>query len=334
MFKALIAEKSGEEVSLSIQELDQDALPTGDEGDRLVTVAIDYSTINYKDGLCLGKDGGGLVKTYPHACGIDFAGVVEASDDPRYQPGDKVILTGWRVGEIWWGGYAQKARVKGDWLVPLPQGLTTKQAMAIGTAGFTAMLAVTALECRGVQPGGKPVLVTGAAGGVGSIATAILSHLGYDVAAVTGRPETADYLKSLGAAAILPREDLSEPAKRPLGKELYSGCIDAVGGAMLANVLTQIEYGGAVAAVGLAGGAKLSTTVLPFLLRGVSVLGIDSVMRPYKDRIEAWDRLSRDLPLDKLDAMIVEASLADVPSLAADILQGKVRGRIVVDVNQ
>jgi len=332
MFKALIAEKSDDGVSLSIQDVDDNALPTGQADDGLVTVKVEYSTINYKDGLCLGDDGGGLVKSYPHVGGIDFSGSVEASDDLRYKPGDKVVLTGWRVGETWWGGYATKARVKGDWLVPLPAGLTTRQAMPIGTAGFTSMLAIMALEGQGLKPGEKPVLVTGAAGGVGSVATALLAKLGYDVAAVTGRPQAAEYLSALGATSIIAREEISEAPSRPLAKELYSGCIDAVGGTMLANVLTQISYGGSVAAIGLAGGVQLKATILPFLLRGVNLLGIDSVMRPYEDRTIAWSRLATDLPMQKLEHMIVDASLDDVPRLAREILNGTVRGRVVVDL--
>jgi acrylyl-CoA reductase (NADPH) len=248
--------------SAAVQQLEVDRLPAGD-----VTVAVEFSTLNYKDGLCVGP-GGGLVKTYPHVPGIDFAGTVEASDDPRYAPGDKVVLTGWRVGEVHWGGYAEKARVKADWLVPLPDGLTTRQAMAVGTAGFTAMLAVMALEDHGLTPGQGEVLVTGAAGGVGSVATAILANLGYGVAAVTGRPDQADYLRDLGASRIVPRAELAETVKRPLEAETWAGCVDAVGGAMLARVLGQMKYGASVAAVGLAGGAALPATVVPFLLLG------------------------------------------------------------------
>ena len=326
MFKALIVDKDADgKTHAAVQDLTLDQLPAGD-----VTVAVEYSTLNYKDGLCIGP-GGGLVRNYPHVPGIDFAGVVEASDDPRYKPGDKVILTGWRVGEAHWGGYAQKARVKADWLVPLPDGLTTRQAMAVGTAGFTAMLAVMALEDHGIASG--PVLVTGAAGGVGSVATAILAKLGYPVAAVTGRPETAEYLTSLGASQIVARDDLAETVKRPLEGETWGGCVDAVGGAMLARVLGQMEYGASVAAVGLAGGANLPATVIPFLLRGVNLLGIDSVMQPYDNRLRAWARIARDLPMDKLDAMIRPATLADLPQLGADILAGQVKGRVVVDVN-
>ncbi|MEL6587652.1 MAG: acryloyl-CoA reductase, partial [Pseudomonadota bacterium] len=255
----------------------------------------------------------------------------EASDDARYSPGDKVVLTGWRVGEAHWGGYAQKARVKADWLVPLPHGLTPRQAMAVGTAGFTSMLAVQALEDQGLKDG--PVLVTGAAGGVGSVAVALLAAMGRDVAAVTGRPDQADYLKGLGAAQIVAREDINETVKRPLEGETWGGCVDAVGGPMLARVLGQMQYGASVAAVGLAGGATLPATVIPFLLRGVNLLGIDSVMQPYENRVRAWSRLAHLLPMDKLEAMVVPATLGDLPKLGADILAGQVRGRVVVDVN-
>jgi acrylyl-CoA reductase (NADPH) len=328
MFNALIVTKDDEtgKTQANVERIDDSRLPAGE-----VTVAVEYSTVNYKDGLCLGP-GGGLVRNYPHVPGIDFAGTVEASDDDRYKPGDKVVLTGWRVGEAHWGGYAEKARVKADWLVPLPEGLTTRQAMAVGTAGFTAMLSVLALEDHGLVPGNGPVLVTGAAGGVGSVATAILAHLGHEVAAVTGRPETADYLTSLGATQIVPREDINETVKRPLESETWAGCIDAVGGAMLARVLGQMKYGASVAAVGLAGGAALPATVVPFLLRGVNLLGIDSVMQPFDNRQRAWARIASDLPLEKLNAMIRPAILADLPALGADILAGKVRGRVVVDV--
>jgi acrylyl-CoA reductase (NADPH) len=297
-----------------------------------VTVAVEYSTVNYKDGLCLGS-GGGLVRTWPHVPGIDFAGTVEASDDPRYAAGDKVILTGWRVGEVRWGGYAQKARVDADWLVPLPAGLTTRQAMAIGTAGLTSMLAILALEAHGLAVGQGPVLVTGAAGGVGSVAVALLASIGHEVAAVTGRPETEAYLRDLGASRIVPRAELAETVKRPLESETWAGCIDAVGGAMLARVLGQMKYGASVAAVGLAGGSAVPATVIPFLLRGVNLLGIDSVSQPYDRRRMSWDRLTRDLPLARLEQMIVPATLADLPRLGTDILAGKVQGRVVIDVN-
>jgi len=326
MFNALIVEKNDEgKTSAAVRQIDADALPEGD-----VTVAVEYSTVNYKDGLCIGP-GGGLVRNYPHVPGIDFAGTVESSDDDRYAPGDKVVLTGWRVGEAHWGGYAQKARVRADWLVPLPEGLDTRQAMAVGTAGFTAMLAVMALEDHGIKDG--PVLVTGAAGGVGSVATAILAKLGYQVAAVTGRPETAGYLEDLGATQIVAREEINETTKRPLEAETWGGCVDAVGGEMLARLLGQMQYGASVAAVGLAGGAALPATVIPFLLRGVNLLGIDSVMQPYENRLRAWERIAADLPMDKLATMIQPATLADLPELGRGILKGQVKGRVVVDVN-
>ena len=327
-FKALVVEKDeAGTVSAGVQDLDESRLPEAG-----VTVAVEYSTVNYKDGLCI-TGGGGLVRQYPHVPGIDLAGTVEQSDDSRYAPGDKVVLTGWRVGEVWWGGYAQKARVKSEWLVPLPDGLDTRHAMAVGTAGFTAMLAVMALEDHGLAPDQGPVLVTGAAGGVGSVATAILAHRGYEVAAVTGRPETEDYLKGLGASRIVPRAEINETVKRPLESETWSGCVDAVGGPMLARVLGQLKYGGSAAAVGLAGGAGLPATVIPFLLRGVNLLGIDSVMQPYDNRVRAWQRIVDDLPMDKLDAMVEAATLGDLPRLGAAILEGKVKGRVVVDVN-
>jgi len=325
-FNALIVNKDDEgKTHAEVTQITEDQLPEAE-----VTVAVEYSTVNYKDGLCIGP-GGGLVRNYPHVPGIDFAGTVETSNDDRYKPGDKVVLTGWRVGEAHWGGYAQKARVKADWLVPLPEGLNTRQAMAVGTAGFTAMLAVMALEDHGIKKG--PVLVTGAAGGVGSVATAILANLGYEVAAVTGRPETEDYLKSLGAARIVARDEINETVKRPLEGETWGGCVDAVGGAMLARVLGQMEYGASVAAVGLAGGAALPATVIPFLLRGVNLLGIDSVMQPYDNRLRAWERVAKDLPIDKLETMVQPAGLSDLPQLGADILKGQVKGRVVVDVN-
>ena len=327
-FNALVVEKDEEgKTSASVTALDESRLPEGE-----VTVAVEYSTVNYKDGLCIGS-GGGLVRNYPHVPGIDFAGTVESSTDDRYQAGDKVVLTGWRVGEAWWGGYAQKACVKADWLVPLPEGLTTKDAMTVGTAGFTSMLSVMALEEHGLQPGNGPVLVTGAAGGVGSVAVAILAALGYEVAGVTGRAEAADYLTSLGATQIVAREEINETVKRPLESETWSGCVDAVGGAMLARVLGQMKYGASVAAVGLAGGANLPASVIPFLLRGVNLLGIDSVMQPYENRVRAWNRIAKDLPLDKLHEMAVPATLADLPGLGRDILKGQVRGRVIVDVN-
>jgi acrylyl-CoA reductase (NADPH) len=326
MFKALILSKDDEQLSREITELDDTALPAGD-----VTVDIKYSTVNYKDGLVL-NGLGGLVKTYPHVPGIDFAGIVRESSDERYAPGDEVVLTGWLVGERHWGGYAERARVKGDWLVPLPKGLRLDQAMAIGTAGFTAMLAVMALEEQGVRPGERPVLVPGAAGGVGSVAISLLAELGHGVAASTGRSELHDYLKGLGASEIVDRAELSEPPSRPLDKERWAGCVDAVGGDTLSRVLTQMAYGGAVAAVGLAGGNKLNTTVIPFLLRGVRLIGIDSVMCPRETRLTAWERLSAELPKDKLDAATNFAKFEDLPDLGSRILEGKVKGRTVVEI--
>ncbi|RYH10279.1 MDR family oxidoreductase [Tropicimonas sp. IMCC6043] len=326
--RAVIVEKAEDgSTSAAVKEIDESRLPEGD-----VSVAVEYSTVNYKDGLCIGP-GGGLVRTYPHVPGIDFAGTVAASDDSRYAPGQKVVLTGWRVGEAHWGGYAEKARVKADWLVPLPEGLSTRQAMAVGTAGFTAMLAVIALEAHGLTPDKGEVLVTGATGGVGSVATAILANLGYEVVGVTGRPEQSQYLAALGASRLITRDEIAETVKRPLEKETWAACIDAVGGTMLARVLGQMKYGCSVASVGLAGGTQLPATVIPFLLRGVNLLGIDSVMQPYENRVAAWNRVVTDLPMEKLEGMIVEAGLEDLPRLGAEILKGQVRGRVVVDVN-
>jgi acrylyl-CoA reductase (NADPH) len=326
MFDALVVSKDEDgKTHAEVTQIDENDLPHGE-----VTVAVEYSTVNYKDGLCIGP-GGGLVRNYPHVPGIDFAGTVEASDDDRYKPGDKVVLTGWRVGEAHWGGYSQKARVKADWLVPLPEGLDTRQAMAVGTAGFTAMLAVMALEDHGFGKG--PVLVTGAAGGVGSVAVALLAKLGHKVAAVTGRPEQEEYLKELGASRIVPREELTEVTRKPLEGEVWGGCVDAVAGAMLGRVLKQMEYGSSVAAIGLAGGAAIEGALItPFILRGVNLLGIDSVMQPYDNRLRAWERIARDLPMEKLEAMVVPATLGDLPKLGSDILKGQVRGRVVVDV--
>jgi len=330
MFNALVVEKDEEtgKTAAAVQQISVDDLPEGE-----VTVAVDFSTVNYKDGLCIGP-GGGLVRTYPHVPGIDFAGTVEESSDDRYKPGDKVVLTGWRVGENRWGGYAQKARVKADMLVPLPEGIDARQAMAVGTAGFTAMLAVMALEDHGLKAGDGPVLVTGAAGGVGSVATAILANLGHEVAAVTGRAEQADYLTSLGATQIVARDELTEVTRKPLEAEQWAGCVDAVAGAMLGRVLKQMKYGTSVAAIGLAGGAAIEGALItPFILRGVNLLGIDSVMQPYDNRVRAWQRIASDLPMDKLEEMVLPATLSDLPQLGKDILKGQVKGRVVVDVN-
>lgn len=326
-FRALVVEKAEDgAITQSIRDLDDSRLPDGD-----VTVKVDYSTLNYKDGLCV-NGLGGLVRTYPHVPGVDFSGIVKHSADPRFSPGDRVVLTGWRVGESWWGGYATRARVKADWLVKLPDAISNRMAMAIGTAGLTSMLAIMALEKAGLSPDRGEVLVTGAAGGVGSVAIVILARLGYKVAAVTGRPETADYLKMLGAQTIIARAELAEAGSKPLESERWAAAIDAVGGDMLARILKQVKYNGAVASIGLAGSAAVpSFSVIPFILRGVSLLGIDSVMRPIADRQAAWNRLVRDLPVDKLEEMIVEHGLSDVPALAKAILKGEVKGRILIN---
>jgi acrylyl-CoA reductase (NADPH) len=325
-FKGLVLRETDGMVTAAIETIKDTDLPPGE-----VTVAVDYSTLNYKDGMILNGIGR-LVRKYPHVPGIDFAGTVEQSAAPDYQPGDHVLLTGWRVGEVSWGGYAEKARVKANQLVPLPEGLTTKQAMAIGTAGFTAMLAVMALEDHGLKPGEGDVLVTGAAGGVGSVAVAILAKLGYRVTASTGRPQTHDYLSGLGASAFIDRAELAKAPARPLDNERWAGAIDSVGGTTLASILTQLKYRASVASCGLAGGSDLGTTVLPFLLRGINLLGIDSVMCPPDRRRAAWHRLARDLPLDRLEAMIETISLAEAAEWGGRILQGGVRGRVVVAI--
>jgi acrylyl-CoA reductase (NADPH) len=327
-FRALVLHETGGKVEPSIERVAEDRLPPGE-----VTVAVEHSTLNYKDGLIL-NGLGRLVRQYPHVPGIDFAGTVERSDTPAWQPGDKVILTGWRVGEVQWGGYAEKARVKAEHLVRLPDGMTTAQAMAIGTAGFTAMLAVMALERHGLEPGQGEVLVTGAAGGVGSIAVALLANLGHRVAASTGRIDTHEYLRRLGAATIVDRASLAQPPAKPLDVERWAGAIDAVGSTTLATVLTQLKYRASVAACGLAGGNDLPTTVIPFLLRGVNLLGIDSVMCPVPERQEAWRRLVRDLPMGKLGETVEHARLEDVPALGKKILKGGIRGRVVVDLRR
>lgn len=325
-FRALVLHETDGKIVSRLDHMAESALPPGE-----VTVAVEYSTLNYKDGMIL-NGLGRLVRKYPHVPGVDFAGTVASSESPDYKPGDKVILTGWRVGEAQWGGYAEKARVKASQLVHLPNGLTTKRAMAIGTAGFTSMLAVLALEKHGLTPAKGEVLVTGAAGGVGSVAVAILAKLGYQVTASTGRPATHDYLRGLGAAAFIDRAELARPVTRPLDVERWAGAIDAVGSTTLATVLTQLKYGGSVAACGLAGGNDLPATVIPFLLRGVNLLGIDSVMCPIDHRRAAWARLARDLAMDKLDALTETAPLADLPELGQRILKGEIRGRLVVDV--
>jgi len=296
-----------------------------------VTVEVAYSTLNYKDGMIL-NGLGRLVRIYPHVPGIDFAGTVAESSSPEYRKGDRVILTGWGVGESRWGGYAQKARIDAKHLVKCPAELSLRQAMAIGTAGFTAMLAATALEDRGLTPQAGEVLVTGASGGVGSVAVALLAARGYAVTASTGRAANHSYLRELGARTIIDRAEIASP-KRLLDTERWAGAVDAVGGATLAAVLTQLNYRASVAACGLAGGNELATTVIPFLLRGVNLLGIDSVRCPLAPRQTAWRRLARELPLAKLDAMTETIKLAALPALAGDILKGEVRGRVVVDLS-
>lgn len=326
MFKAVVLEQKDGRVSSSIQELEEARLPEGD-----VTVQVQYSTLNYKDGMML-KGIGGMVRQYPHVPGIDLAGTVAESSNPDFKPGDPVFLTGCRVGESRWGGYAEKARVQGEWLVRPMQGLTLRRAMALGTAGFTAMLAIMALERNGLRPGDGEVLVTGASGGVGSVAVATLANLGYPVVASTGRAESHAYLKSLGATSIIDRQVLAEPSNRPLESERWAGCIETLGGTTLARVLAQTKYDHAVAAVGLVASNKLETTVLPFLLRGVSLIGVESAICPRERRMTAWRRLATDLPMENLDAMTSEATLEELPRLAAEILAGRVRGRLVLKV--
>ena len=326
MFKAIVIDKDDSGYRASLKEVDDSALPPGD-----VTVRVAYSTINYKDGLALtGK--APVVRKFPLHAGIDFAGTVEASDDARFKPGDAVLLNGYGVGESHSGGLAQKARVKADWLVPLPAGLSARQAMAIGTAGYTAMLCVMALEKHGVLPASGDVLVTGANGGVGTVAITLLSKLGYRVLASTGRLQEADFLKSLGAAEVMSRDELSAPGK-PLGKERWAGAVDCVGSHTLANVCAGTRYGGAVAACGLAQGMDFPGSVAPFILRGITLCGIDSVMAPMAVRTAAWARLARDLDLAKLEALTHEIALEDAAQAGADILAGRIRGRVVVNVN-
>ena len=327
MFKGILIEKDDAGYRAAVKEIDEAQLPEGD-----VTVRVERSSLNYKDGLAItGK--GPVVRKFPMVPGIDIAGTVEASDNPDYKVGDRVVLNGWGVGETHWGGLTQKARLKGDWLVPLPDAFTAQQAMAIGTAGYTAMLCVLALEKQGVKPADGEIVVTGAAGGVGSVAIAVLSKLGYTVVAVSGRPEEADYLKQLGAAEVLERSVFSVPGK-PLGKERWAGAVDVVGSHTLANICATTQYRGVVTACGLAGGMDFPSSVAPFILRGVTLVGIDCVMCPRPERLVAWQRLARDLDLAKLGVMAHEVSLAEAIPMAARLMDGKVRGRIVVDVNR
>ena len=324
-FKAFVIEKAESGTRSSLTDFDEANLMDGD-----VTVRVEYSTVNYKDGLAVtGK--APVVRRFPMIAGIDAAGTVESSTHPAWKPGDKVVLNGWGCGETHLGNYAEKARVKGDWLVPLPATMSAREAMAIGTAGYTAMLAVMALEQHGLTPERGPIAVTGASGGVGSVAIAILAKRGFTVHAVTGRPQEADYLKGLGATEIVPRQDLTGPAK-PLAKERWAGAVDAVGSTTLANLLSMTRYGGAVAACGLAGGMDLPGSVAPFILRGVCLYGIDSVMCPLERRKTAWKRLASEVDRPKLAAMTTEIGLSDVPKAAAAILNGEVRGRIVVKI--
>ncbi len=324
-FKAIVIEKTDGGTKAALTDFDEANLMDGD-----VTVHVEYSTINYKDGLAItGK--APVVRRFPMIAGIDFAGTVESSSHAGWKPGDKVILNGWGCGETHLGAYAEKARVKGDWLVPLPKTLNARDAMSIGTAGYTAMLAVMALERHGLTPANGPIAVTGAAGGVGSVAIAILARRGFVVHAVTGRPQEADYLKGLGASEIVDRKELAGPAK-PLAKERWAGAIDAVGSTTLANLLSMTRYGGAVAACGLAAGMDLPGSVAPFILRGVCLYGIDSVMCPVERRREAWKRIEIDLDRQKLATITREIGLSDVLGAAPDILTGRVRGRIVVKI--
>lgn len=327
-FRAILVSRDEEKKqSVEITQVSESDLMEGD-----VTVSVEASTVNYKDGLAItGRSP--VVRHWPMVPGIDLAGTVIDSSSGAFAAGDKVLLNGFGVGEVHWGGYAEKARLKSDWLIPLPAELTAKQAMGVGTAGYTAMLCVIALEKYGLTPASGPVVVTGANGGVGTVAIAILSKLGFEVIASTGRPAEADFLKELGAAEIIDRAELSE-AGRPLGKERWTGGVDAVGSHTLANVIAQTNYGGAVAACGLAQGFDLPATVMPFILRGVSLLGIDSVMASKEKRIEAWNRIVADLDLDKLQSLTTEIGFEDIISTATDIVDGKIRGRVIVDMDK
>ncbi|MBL8460450.1 MDR family oxidoreductase [Zoogloea sp.] len=327
MFKGILIEKDESGYRANVKDIDDAQLPDGN-----VTVRVGFSTLNYKDGLAItGK--GPVVRKFPMVPGIDLAGVVEESAHPDYKAGDAVVLNGWGVGEGHWGGLAQKARLNGDWLVPLPARFTPQQAMSIGTAGYTAMLCVLALERHGVKPGDGEIVVTGAAGGVGSVAIAVLSKLGYTVVAVTGRPDDADYLKQLGAVEILERSQFSAPGK-PLSKERWAGAVDVVGSHTLANICASTRYRGVVTACGLAGGMDFPSTVAPFILRGVTLAGVDSVMCPRAERMIAWQRLGTDLDIDKLGAISRVVGLDEAIPLAHQLLAGSVRGRVVVDVNR
>lgn len=327
MFKAILIDKNDTSYNATVQNIDEAQLPSGD-----VTLTVSHSALNYKDALAItGK--APVVRKFPMVPGIDLAGIVESSSHPDYQPGDAVLLNGWGVGETHWGGLAQKARLDGNWLIPLPAAFSAQQAMAIGTAGYTAMLCVLALEKHGVRPSDGEILVTGATGGVGSVAVAILNKLGYTVVAVTGSPQNADYLTDLGAAEILDRTDFVA-SDRPLGKERWAGVVDVVGSRMLANACATTKYGGVVTACGLAGGMDFPATVAPFILRGITLAGIDSVMCPRPARLQAWQRLQTDLDIDKLDAMSHVIGLSDAIPAATTLLNGEIRGRTIVDINR
>ncbi|MEN8659433.1 MAG: MDR family oxidoreductase [Marivita sp.] len=324
--KAVLINNDDTGYRAGLLEVDETHLPDGD-----VTVAVEYSTMNYKDSLAI-TGASPVVRQFPMVPGIDLAGTVTQSESATFKPGDKVLLNGWGVGETHWGGLAEKARLKSDWLIHLPEAFTAKQAMGIGTAGYTAMLCVMALQDNGVTSDQGEIIVTGASGGVGSMAIAILAKLGYTVVASTGRPSEVDYLKSLGATGIIDRAELSDEG-RPLGKERWAGGIDALGSHTLANICASVKYGGTVAACGLAQGFDLPATVMPFILRGVTLVGVDSVYRPKKDRIEAWNRLATDFDLHHIEAMVTEYPLTDAIQIAADQMQGKTRGRVIINVN-
>lgn len=327
-FRALVLDQIDDTQSATVQTLDDDALPDGD-----VTVDVEWSSLNYKDGMVLGGVGR-LVRTFPHVPGVDLAGTVVASDSDRFAPGDRVVCTGFHVGERWWGGYAQRARVKSEWLVTVPDSLTTRQTMEIGTAGLTAMLCVDALERDGLRPDAGPVLCTGAAGGVGTYVVHVMARLGYAVTASTGRPETEQYLRDIGAAEVIGRDEIADPPAKPLLSERWAGCVDAVGGATLAHVLAEMRYGSAVAACGNTAGNDLPTSVLPFILRSVRLLGVDSVVVPAAQRAPQWQRLGELVDAEFLGAATSVVGLDELPDAGARILAGQIRGRVLVDTSR